>query len=351
MCKAAEQTAAELAQAIEPTLVALLNEAGQGDTDNGKAAIAALNQAITALQGWKPGDDAQVAVEAINAFTSVFSTIPIPDEYKVYEGLISAGVVAILGVIEANTKAPEGTPQVEHESVVLTKTSAKIQTLVPGFKESKFTRGRAEIQGALGDHGVAAREYTKHWNAQVDHDGGKFEALRQGSKQEPVTVATRTVEPHTPKNTPTTRKAPAQKSYVVDAGQFQNLLNFIQRDHEVTLLESEGHTGSFRYNGDLDLFYIYDGTGTLRVTIVSKRGQYEQTPDAVVFGLLDQELIHYRNPLPPNIKHGAGEQYASQPPAEIKTTENHQTQVVDTDLVKPASTSAVGPVETEHQEG
>ena len=175
MCKAAASTVATLMSAIEPTLVNLLTLEGIAATTEGQAAITAFNAALQAVENWKSGTSAQDVIQVIDAFTQVFNTLPIPAEAKSLADIISAGIVTVIGVLTANSPAPAATTSiVAHQEATAKTAQAKVQELVPGYRESWFARSRA----ALGDSGVAAGEYKKVWNEGVTKVGGKYLVLK-----------------------------------------------------------------------------------------------------------------------------------------------------------------------------
>ena len=162
MCKAADQTAVAVLKGIEPTFVELLTLEGLASTTDGIAAVTAYNAAVTALSAWVPGTTAENVVQLLNDFVTVFDTLPIPTEVKSLSSLIVGGITAVVGIITANSPAPAspaGTPATEesqalHAMSVRTETEAKVKTLVPSFKMSKF-------------HSPAV-QYRNAWNKQVD---------------------------------------------------------------------------------------------------------------------------------------------------------------------------------------
>jgi hypothetical protein len=173
MCKDATNTASSLMAAIEPDLVNLLTLLGVATTPDGAAAITAFNAAQAALAAWTPGTTAQTVVEALNAFSTVFDVLPIPEDAKALEGVIEAGIVAIIAVVTANSPAPPaaaGTATAEetqalHALSVSDDATAKVSKLVPGFKRSHF-------------HG-AAHQYKQAWNGAVEKSGPKYASIKQ----------------------------------------------------------------------------------------------------------------------------------------------------------------------------
>lgn len=180
MCQRAAETAASVMAGIEPTLVQLLTFTGVAATPEGQAAIKAFNTAQQALASWQSGTSAQTAIEAINAFTSVFDVLPIPADLITLENIISAGVVTVIGILSANSPAPvtasaeDVTADPEHTQAlyahaVAASTEKKVNNLVPGFKRSLFHS--------------AAHQYKSAWNKAVDHVsdvlGTQYKALHQ----------------------------------------------------------------------------------------------------------------------------------------------------------------------------
>lgn len=176
MCKNAASTAASLMSAIEPTLVDLLTFLGLAGTPNGQAALKAYNAAVTALQNWQPGNSAQDVIQVINAFTAIFDTLPFPSTVTFLVNIISAGVVTVIGILEANSPAPvasvaSGQPasteetQALHQVQVIQETTAKVQKLVPSFNRSIFTS--------------PAQQYKNTWNAELKKMGSTFDSLKQ----------------------------------------------------------------------------------------------------------------------------------------------------------------------------
>jgi hypothetical protein len=160
MCSNAVATVADLMEAIEPTLVNLLTVLGIADTPTGQAAINAYNAALTAVENWKPGTSAEDVIQVINAFTQVFNTLPIPADAKSLADIISAGVVVVISVLTGNSSAA---PDADSQKKVQDEAAAKVQVLVPGYKES----WRSKVLAAFGDHTVAASEYKGAWNKGV----------------------------------------------------------------------------------------------------------------------------------------------------------------------------------------
>jgi|SRR6185437_14231322 len=164
MCKNAASTVAALMGAIEPTLVNLLTALNIASTTQGQAAITAYNEALQAVENWKPGTTSQDVIQVIDAFVAVFNTLPIPDDAKGLADIISAGVVAVIGVLTGNSPASippadetNATPeeiQAAHQAAAAHDTEQKIHVLVPGFKRAIFT--------------APAHQYKNAWNKGVE---------------------------------------------------------------------------------------------------------------------------------------------------------------------------------------
>jgi hypothetical protein len=179
MCRNATATAATLLAAIRPTLVNLLTLEGIADTPDGIAAIAAFDAAEKALASWTPGTSAQTVIQSLNALTQVFSTLPVPAEYKALANIIDAGIVTVIAVVTANSPAPappifglgvadaHAAPeetQAMHVAHVVASTTSKVGELVPGFKHSIWHSPASQYKGA--------------WNKAVSKDP-KLAALKQ----------------------------------------------------------------------------------------------------------------------------------------------------------------------------
>ena len=166
MCKAADKTVGALMTAIEPTLKSFLADLGIATTPEGVAAINAYDAALAAVEAWVPGSTSADVIQVINAFTQVFNTLPVPQEFKVFADLITAGIVTVIGVITGNSPAPtapaDATASAEELSASHALDTAKateetVQALVPGFKRSLF-------------HSPAS-QYTSQWNKDADAAG------------------------------------------------------------------------------------------------------------------------------------------------------------------------------------
>ena len=175
MCKNATSTAASLLGAIEPTLKSLLAITGQATTPDGIAAINAFDAAKTALAAWVPGTTSETVVQALEAFSSVFNVLPIPADAKILENIILAGVIAVLGVVKANSPAPPATEAVAtpasgeetqalHSLAIAQDTTEKVSKLVPEFKRSHFHSPKSQ--------------YESMWNKGVEKAGPKYASLK-----------------------------------------------------------------------------------------------------------------------------------------------------------------------------
>ena len=168
MCKNAMKTAASVMAAIEPTIKNLLSLIGQTDTATGLAAIAAYNAALTALENWQSGTSAQTVLELISAlqasFNAVTAAVPISPAIQALVNVILAGIETVIGIVTANSPAPDSTEvpahaetQAMHQAAVAADTQAKVQALVPGFKRSIFHSPESQ--------------YDNAWNNAVDAGG------------------------------------------------------------------------------------------------------------------------------------------------------------------------------------
>ena len=167
MCTNATKTAASLMLAIEPTLKAFLSFENVLTTPEGQAAIAAYESALTAVQNWQNGTPATEVLELIAAFTSAFSAVTaplnLPPTVVLLVNVISGGIVAVIGVLTANSPAPvvasavgdasseESAMAYQHQ--VIADTTAKVAELVPTFKRSIWHS--------------AATQYRRTWNETV----------------------------------------------------------------------------------------------------------------------------------------------------------------------------------------
>lgn len=172
MCKEAEKSAAAILSAVEPDLVQLLTIEGIASTPDGQSAIAAYNALDTALQNWVPGTGAQVAIEAANAFTAVFQTLPIPVEAKGLEALISGAIVTVIGILNANSPAPAGVPQVAHAEAIADHTEEQV-TALTGIKIGWVTKARV----MAGDYGAIAEKWKGEFRSAAKAAGPKYASL------------------------------------------------------------------------------------------------------------------------------------------------------------------------------
>jgi len=159
MCKNATKSAAALMAAIEPTIKSLLAATGQLNTPNGVAAMNAYDAALAAIQAWQSGTTAQNVLELINAFQTVFATLPLPPAVELYVNIITAGITAVIAILTANSPAPvtvgaHEETQAMHQAAVAADAAAKVAVLVPGFKRSIFHSPESQ--------------YNKEWNNAVD---------------------------------------------------------------------------------------------------------------------------------------------------------------------------------------
>jgi hypothetical protein len=149
MCKQAAQTAGAVLGAVEPELTALLTAEGIATTPAGEAALAAYKSAVTSLDDWQSGTPAQEAIQALDDFQAAFNVLPFPPTVTVFENIIEAAIVTVIGILTANSPAPandttaEPTASAEetvaaHQAFVAADTTAKVQALVPTFKRSIF---------------------------------------------------------------------------------------------------------------------------------------------------------------------------------------------------------------------
>ena len=158
MCKNATSVIGAEMNAIEPELKSFLAVIGQADTPDGLAAVSAYDAAKTAFTNWTPGTSAELAVEALNAFNAVFQTLPVPTEAKALEGIIEAGVAITIGLLTGNS-----TTDAAAHATIAADTHAKVQALVPSYKESLWDKARAD----LGDHSIVANKQKHYWNQEV----------------------------------------------------------------------------------------------------------------------------------------------------------------------------------------
>jgi hypothetical protein len=167
MCQSGLQQVGELATALEPEIVTFETITGTINTPDGQAAIKAYDALAADLKNWAPGSSTgQVVEEAIVAFTDVFQTLPVPDSAKLIEGVIEAGVITILGFVQAHPAVPPTPPAgstiapgdalAAHQAHVVAETTARIQVLVPGFKLSKFHTAKHQLASEMSKAVAAA---------------------------------------------------------------------------------------------------------------------------------------------------------------------------------------------------
>src|SRR5271165_4034424 len=106
MCKNAVATAGSVMKAIEPTLLNFLTAIGVLNAATGQTVKLAFDTALGAVESWVPGTPVQDVIQAVNDFDTVFNALPFPIEYKVLANVITAGITAVLGIIQANSPAP-----------------------------------------------------------------------------------------------------------------------------------------------------------------------------------------------------------------------------------------------------
>lgn len=163
MCQKAQQTAAALMSALEPTINSLFNYVGIENTPDAEAALNAYNAALTAVQNWQTGTAAQNVLQVIGDFQTIFNALPIPAEATALANIILAGIETVIGVISANSPAPaapaSSTASAEETQAVFAagiakSTETKVLTLVPGFRRSLFHS--------------PANQYKSAWNKAVE---------------------------------------------------------------------------------------------------------------------------------------------------------------------------------------
>ena len=172
MCTNATKTAASLMAAIEPTLKSILTFTNLINTPQGQDAIKAYDAALAALQAWKSGTPAEDVLQLVGDFQQVFNALPMPANVSALVNIILAGIETVIGVVMANAPAPvtaampslahslRASPEESHamhQAHVIADTTAKVTTLVPGFKRSIW-------------HSPAS-QYAKAWNEGVTSSG------------------------------------------------------------------------------------------------------------------------------------------------------------------------------------
>jgi hypothetical protein len=95
------------------------------------------------------------------AFNAVFpeGDTTIPANVKMLVNIILAGVVTVIGVIEANSPAPpapkglqaHAETQAMHQATVIHDTTVMVTTLVPTFKQSKWHSPESQYRKAWND--------------------------------------------------------------------------------------------------------------------------------------------------------------------------------------------------------
>lgn len=164
MCQAAAKTVSAVMVGIRPTLVSILTATGLVNTTNGVAALAAFDALQTSLQNWVSGTAAQEIIQALTDFNVLFQALPIPAEFQLFENIIVAGIVTVIGIVTANSPVPAPPAGVvaHEESVamyqasVAADTAAKVQSLVPSFKRSFWHSPEAQYKKAWND---AVKQY------------------------------------------------------------------------------------------------------------------------------------------------------------------------------------------------
>lgn len=166
MCKNAQKTAADLMSGIRPTIVSLLTLEGIAGTPDAVAALAAYDQAELAVANWIPGTSVETVVQLVNAADSVFQVLPVPVEAKALAGIIDAGFVTVVAILEGNSATD---PVAQHEITIAA--VEKVNELAPGA--FKYHKGIfAEFQAS------PEKQYHNAWNKKTAELGGKFVALK-----------------------------------------------------------------------------------------------------------------------------------------------------------------------------
>jgi hypothetical protein len=166
MCSNPRATLANLMAAIEPTIIALGNQAGLTNNPLFQAVLTAYNAALTAIQNWTPGTPAQDAIQVINDLLTALNALPVPAGLLTLVNIIAAGVETLIAVLAGNSPAPPAPAgadasseetQALYQAQVVAEAEAKVQKLVPGFKRSIWHS--------------AATQYTGEWNKAVKAAG------------------------------------------------------------------------------------------------------------------------------------------------------------------------------------
>lgn len=166
MCQHPQQTAAAVMKGIEPTLINILTLEGIANTPDAQTAIREYDQAEIDVQNWVPGTSVQTIVQAVNAADAAFQLLPVPEEFKLFAGIIGAGFTTVVAILEGNTAA---TPAEQHEITVLA--VQKVNEQAPGafhYHKGIFREFEAS----------PAKQYHNAWNRQADRLGGKYVALK-----------------------------------------------------------------------------------------------------------------------------------------------------------------------------
>ncbi len=170
MCKNATATAAGLLAGIEPTLVQFL-KLENIPAEEQATVIAAYDAAVTAVAAWKPGSTGTVAVEAVQALNSIFQTLPVPDQDKVFASLITAGLTSVIAIIEANS-----TTNVLEQHAITAKAVTDVNAMAPGA--FKYHKG---VFAVFQDS--PAEAYHNAWHKKVEAAAAldpKYQALMVG---------------------------------------------------------------------------------------------------------------------------------------------------------------------------
>lgn len=166
MCDHPQQTAANVMKGIEPTLISLLTLEGAANTPEAQTAIKEYDLAAVEVAGWTPGTSAQTAVQAVKAADAAFQLLPVPEEFKIFAGLIDAAFTTVVAILEGNT-ATSVTEQ--HEITVAA--VLHVNEVAPGcFKYHKGIFRAFEAS--------PAKQYHDAWNKKAAELGGKFDALK-----------------------------------------------------------------------------------------------------------------------------------------------------------------------------
>ena len=170
MCVNAQKTIINLMAEIEPSIVALGNEAGISTNPLFETAVAEYNVALKAVEAWTSGTAAQEVIEVVNDLEAGIDVLPIPAAVQTLANIILAGIATVVAVLSANSPAPvaaipttdaeplpDATPEEAqglHQAAVAADAQARIGELVPGFKRSIW-------------HSAGA-QYKSEWNKECD---------------------------------------------------------------------------------------------------------------------------------------------------------------------------------------